>query len=105
MLLNQEIINICIHMLKNVKYINIYKISLHICNLYFINLIYIIIENNSGWAKKYVVIKIRVLLIITNWIMWVKTTLVLHYNYIINHNSLIIICMIIDFKNMNHKNI
>jgi hypothetical protein len=52
MLLNLETIDICIYMLKNVKYAKMCKISLHICNRDFINRIYIILGYNSDCAKK-----------------------------------------------------
>jgi hypothetical protein len=37
MLLNLETIDICIYMLKNIKYAKIFKISLHISNRIFMN--------------------------------------------------------------------
>jgi len=49
-------------MLKNVKYVKIYKISLHICKLNFMNRIDIILKYNSGRTKKYAIINIRVLI-------------------------------------------
>jgi hypothetical protein len=57
MLLNLEIIDISIYMLKNVKYAKICKINLHICNRDIMNRIYninniIILGYNSGCAKK-----------------------------------------------------
>jgi hypothetical protein len=65
MLLNLETIDICIYMLKNVKYSKICKISLHICNRNFMNRIYIIFGYNSGYRKRICqVINIRVLIII-----------------------------------------
>jgi hypothetical protein len=39
-------------MLNNFKYVNKYKVSLHIWNLDFMNWIYIIFGYNSGHAKK-----------------------------------------------------
>jgi hypothetical protein len=52
MLLNLGTIDICIYMLKNVKYAKICKISLHICNRDFMNQIYVVLGYNSGCAKK-----------------------------------------------------
>jgi hypothetical protein len=52
MLLNLETINILIYMLKNIKYVKICKICLHICNQDFMNRIYIILGYNFGCTKK-----------------------------------------------------
>jgi hypothetical protein len=68
MLLNLETIDICIYMLKNIKYAKICKISLHICNQDFMNQIYIILGYNSGCAKKICqVINIQVLIMINEY--------------------------------------
>jgi hypothetical protein len=62
MLLNLETIDICIYMLKNIKYAKICNISLHICNRDYKNRIYVILGFNFGYAKKICqVINIRAL--------------------------------------------
>lgn len=64
MLNNLETINIYIHLLKNVEYVKMCKISLHICNLDFISRIYIMLGYNCSGTKKICnVINIRALFI------------------------------------------
>jgi hypothetical protein len=80
MLLNLETIDMCIYMLKNIKYVKMCKISLHICNRDFINRIYIILGYNSGCTKKiYQVLNIRALVIISDFIMSVMGVISISY--------------------------
>jgi len=52
MLFDLEKINMT-YITKSVKFIKICIISLHICNLDFMNWIYIILKYNSGYVKKW----------------------------------------------------